>query len=447
LFMILDHHVLGPLGKRVRRFFSVIFRREDDIKYREHIRETISGNSIGIYIHFPFCKGLCPGCPYVRETWVDAVVREYLSALKDEIRMVGEILRDLGLKVVDIHAGGGTPSLLGREWAEIIQAIREHFDVQEGCRFGIEANPDDLTEDKVMLLRDSGVDEISIGVQSLFKPNLRMLGRRHDVEDSLEAVERCRNAGFKLINIDMMYMLPNQTIDSWIHDLKLAAELAPDQITCYPLLVPHYTPLYRLIKDGRVPEQPGIKEFKRMYYAAIDTLTDNGFSPLRYYSFGRKGEEYSTVELEMVGPLLGFGCGAMGFTGGYEYVNTCSIREYIRAVKGGRIPIAGGRIVTKEERAVRYVSERLSALKLNTRDFEREFKEPFEALMKRSGYNTALRMGLLSGSLKKEGDEIKVTRKGMWMRNLAGWAFVLSIPCRIVEEFTKTPWPLEVKIP
>ena len=64
-----------------------------------------------------------------------------------------------------------------------------------------------------------------------------------------------------------------------------------------------------------------------------------------------------------------------------------------------------------------------------------------------SGYNTALRMGLLSGSLKKEGDEIKVTRKGMWMRNLAGWAFVLSIPCRIVEEFTKTPWPLEVKVP
>jgi len=201
------------------------------------------------------------------------------------------------------------------------------------------------------------------------------------------------------------------------------------------------------MRDGKIPEQPSIKQFKQMYYAAVQTLIDNGYSPVRYYSFGRRGEEYSTVELEMVGPLLGFGCGAMGFTGGYEYINTCSITEYIKAVKNGKIPIAGGRVATKEERAVRYVSERLSALKLSIQDFEKEFKEPFKTLMKRSGYSKALWMGLLSRSLKKEGGEIKVTRKGMWLRNLAGWAFVLSIPCRIVEEFTKTPWPLEVEAP
>jgi coproporphyrinogen III oxidase-like Fe-S oxidoreductase len=108
-----------------------------------------------------------------------------------------------------------------------------------------------------------------------------------------------------------------------------------------------------------------------MYYVAVQTLIDNGYSPLRYYSFGRRGEEYSTVELEMVGPLLGFGCGAMGFTGGYEYINTCSITEYIKAVKNGKIPITGGRVVTKEERAVRYVSERLSALKLKYSGFRK----------------------------------------------------------------------------
>lgn len=80
-------------------------------------------------------------------------------------------------------------------------------------------------------------------------------------------------------------------------------------------------------------------------------------------------------------------------------------------------------------------------------DFEREFKEPFDALMKNSSYSKALRMGFLLGNLKKEGGEIRVTEKVMWHRNLGGWAFVLSIPCRIVEEFTKTPWPLEVRVP
>jgi oxygen-independent coproporphyrinogen-3 oxidase len=83
--------------------------------------------------------------------------------------------RDLGLKIVDIHAGGGTPSLLSKEWAEIIQTIREYFDVQKGCRFGMEANPDDLAEDKAFLFRESGVDEISIGVQSFLGTILRCL--------------------------------------------------------------------------------------------------------------------------------------------------------------------------------------------------------------------------------------------------------------------------------
>ena len=110
----------------------------------------------------------------------------------------------------------------------------------------------------------------------------------------------------------------------------------------------------------------------------------------------------------------------MSFTGGYEYVNTCYVKEYVRALKNEKLPIAWGRVVTEEERAIRWVAERLSALKLNIRDFEKEFNEPFDKLMKRSGYSRALWMGLLFGSLKKEGDEIKVTRKGMWLRNLGG---------------------------
>ncbi|MEM3466798.1 MAG: coproporphyrinogen-III oxidase family protein, partial [Candidatus Jordarchaeales archaeon] len=417
------------MGKRIVKVFSTTFRREDEVKLKEFIRTSISKNSVGVYIHFPFCKSLCPACPYVRDLWQEKVAKAYVSALKTEIRMVSEALKDLNLKVVNVHAGGGTPSLIDEEWKEIIQTVGESFDMTKDSRFGIEANPDDLTEDKAFRLRENGVDEISIGVQSLFKTNLRMLGRRHGVEESLEAVERCRDAGFKLINVDMMYMLPEQSTDSWIHDLKLASELGPDQITCYPLLVPHYTPFYKMIKEGKVQEQPNMKEFKRMYYAAVHTLTNESYTPLRYYSFGRRGEEYSTVELEMVGPLLGCGSGAISFTGGYEYINTCSVKEYIKSVERGRLPIAGGRNVTKEERAVRYVAERLSALKLKIKDFEREFGEPFEALMKKSGYNVAVRMGLLFGNLKREGDEIRVTEKGMWQRNLSGWAFVLSIPC------------------
>ena len=122
--------------------------------------------------------------------------------------MYGEVLKDLNLKVVDIHAGGGTPSLVDKEWADIIQTLGENFDISKNCRFGIEANPDDLTEERTFLLMDSGVEEISIGVQSFFRTNLKLLGRIHDVEESLEAIENCKKAGFKLINIDMIYLFP-----------------------------------------------------------------------------------------------------------------------------------------------------------------------------------------------------------------------------------------------
>ncbi|MGB9895441.1 MAG: coproporphyrinogen-III oxidase family protein, partial [Thermoproteota archaeon] len=370
--MILDENALGSLGKRIKTTFSATFNREKQDDLKKHVSKSIIKNEVGIYIHFPFCKSLCPACPYFREIVSEKKLRTYLSALKKEIKIVGKVMRDKNLKVVSIHAGGGTPSLIDKDWAEIIQTIRENFNVDERCKFGIEANPDDLTEEKVSLLRESGVEEISIGVQSFFRNNLKLLGRVHGVEESLDAIENCKKAGFKLINIDMMYMLPNQTLKDWVHDLKLALEQEVNQITIYPLLVPHYTTFYQLMKEGRIPEQPSIKEFEQMYYAAVDNLAIGGYFPIRYYSFGKGKEEYSTVELEMVGPLIGFGAGAMSFTGGYECVNTCSVKEYIKATNDEKLPVAGGRIVRKEERAIRYVSERLSALRLNIGDFERE---------------------------------------------------------------------------
>lgn len=444
--MILDQYALGSVSKRIRKVFSVTFRRMEETEIRTHLSKSVVKDEVGIYIHFPFCKSLCPACPYVREIATEKRINDYLSALRAEIEMVGKMLKDTPLKVVDIHVGGGTPSLLGREWKKILDVVEENFDVSPGYRFGVEANPDDLTEDRTFSLRESA-NEISVGVQSFYKQNLKMLGRRHDVESSLEALENCRRAGFELVNIDMMYLLPKQKISGWVSDLKLATEQGADQITCYPLLAPSYTSIHDLMIEGKIPQQPDIGEFKRMYYAAVDTLKTEGYVPIRYYSFSKKGREYSTVEREMVGPLLGFGSGAMGNTGSFEYVNTCSVKEYIRAIRSGKVPIAGGREVSKEERAVRWVAERLSALKLKIDDFEKEFDEPFDALMKRSGYSTALRMGLLFKNLRKKNGGIEVTEKGMWQRNLSGWAFVLSVPCRIVEEFTNTPWPLEVEIP
>lgn len=150
----------------------------------------------------------------------------------------------------------------------------------------------------------------------------------------------------------------------------------------------------------------------------------------------------------MVGPLIAFGPGAIGFTGSSEYINTCSVREYIRSITmKHRLPIAGVRSVSKEERAIRWVNERLSALRLSFNDFKDFFKEEFDELIGRTGFRHSLRMQRLLGYIKQDKDHIELTRKGMFARSLSGWAFVLLVPCGLVAKYIETPWPLEVTIP
>lgn len=204
----------------------------------------------------------------------------------------------MDLKIEDVHVGGGTPSLLeASAYMKIFGEIRQYFEVDEPCDFGIEANPEDLTEEKAFNLRETGINQLSIGVQSFFRRNLEVLGRRHSVEDSLEAIENAQNAGFDLVNIDMMYMLPEQTAHEWTQDLELAVEQGITQITLYPLLIVHYRPMHKRMKEGIIPEQPGKKEFEAMYYEAVNVLEEGGYKPIRHYSFTKRAKSTALLSV------------------------------------------------------------------------------------------------------------------------------------------------------
>jgi len=149
---------------------------------------------------------------------------------------------------------------------------------------------------------EAGVNELSLGVQSLFRENIRLLGRRHGVEDSIDAIENLGRAGFRSVNIDMMYMLPGQTVKNRVENLRIALEFEPAQITAYPLLIVSYRPIYKMMMEGRVQKQPSMGEFKKMYYEATNTLKEAGYTQVRYYSFSKTPWEYSTVKKEMMAP-------------------------------------------------------------------------------------------------------------------------------------------------
>lgn len=239
-----------------------------------------------------------------------------------------------------------------------------------------------------------------------------------------------------------------QSLGEWEKDLETASQQDVDEITCYPTLITEYCIGYKLVREGRVV-QPSRRTFKQMVYLAEDLLSSAGFEPVEIYGYSRGGGwKYATVNYEMEGPLLGFGCGAMGFTGGFEYQNTCSVPEYIKSVSKGELPIAGARLVDPKERAIRYATCRLFVCRrLDLADFERKFGREFEELMGRSRFDRALALLELAGRVKRRADRIELTRRGLFTAHQVCWAFVLNVPCRICEEFLKAPWPSEVRIP
>jgi len=446
--MILDQNAFGIWNFIAKKAFKSTFKKPDPAVSAKSLKNSFNNKTeIGIYLHIPFCRSLCPACPYVRTLWNEELANTYLEALKNEIKMYGQLLRGSALSIVSIHAGGGTPSLLNpSQYKEILDTINQYFEVDEKAVIGMEANPQDMRGGKTSGLIEAGITELSIGVQSFHKKNLKILGRANSVEDSLEAIENARKAGFKFINIDMMYMLPGQTIEDWIQDLEISAEQDVDEITTYPLLITHYTPMYQRLKNGSLEPQPNKRTFKRMFYTTFDVLEGAGYKPLEIYGFSKTNEKYATVNLEMEGPLLGFGCGAAGFTGSYEYQNTCSVGEYIHSTLDGNLPIAGERNVDVKERIIRWIASRLFVGKgFELSDFEAEFGGGFNH--KIGEFGKVLKVLKFLRIIRANGKRIELTRKGFFSANLLTWSFVLNVPCKLVEKYSETPWPIKVFIP
>ncbi len=451
--MILTPRSLGFWNTISRRVFRAEYTRQDDDVLRNNITSTFNERETAAYIHIPYCTGTCWFCPYARQpiprNRVEDIAGKYVKYLKKEIRLYSKLLSDKDIKIIDTHAGGGTPSLVpAKYWREIIEELTSSFDAEPVI--AIEANPEDLKDEETAYsLVDAGIKEFSLGFQSFHPELLGRLGRRHSVEDSIKAYENLRSAGARYINIDLMYMIPGQSLEQWIADLEKAADLGPDEITAYPTLVLENSIGYKMIREGRLPEQPGMNVFKQMMYAAEDLLPQRGYIGLEIYGYSKHPDwKYVTVNYEMEGPLLGFGAGAMGFTGSYEYQNTCYPETYAELLSGDKLPVAFARPVSLEERAIRYTTCRLFICRrLDKKMFEQKFGQRFDDLVGRTGFKWFLKTLRLTGDIKEEGDQLLLTRKGLFTAHKITWAFVMNVPCRMVEECLKEPLPGNVVIP
>ncbi len=208
---------------------------------------------ISLYVHVPFCLSKCPYCDFNTYQGIESQFDDFLTAVIQEITAWSVALGRPAVNTVFL--GGGTPSYLpDGEVARILDAIAGSYAVRADAEITAECNPNDLSPEKCAELRASGINRVSIGVQSMDNGLLAMLGRRHDADEAAQALERCRRAGFDNVNLDLMYGLPQQSLDQWRDTVARVVALAPEHLSLYSLTLEEGTPLRRWVQQGRLPE-------------------------------------------------------------------------------------------------------------------------------------------------------------------------------------------------
>lgn len=289
----------------------------------------------GIYIHIPFCKQACHYCDFHFSTSLQNK-DSFLSALKKEIQLRKNYLKD---EVVStIYFGGGTPSLLSKnELLDLFKILRENFKIDDDAEVTLEANPDDLTDEKLSELIQTPVNRLSIGIQSFYEEDLKLMNRAHNSEEALKAVKLAKEKGFNNITIDLIYGTPTLTHHRWRNNLQIAFALEVDHISAYCLTVEPKTALAKLVKSGAVPnvdEQQSAEQFEIM----LEAMHGNDFVQYEISNFCRHGaySKHNSSYWKKEN-YLGLGPSAHSFNGISRQWNVSNNALYIRGLDKGEL--------------------------------------------------------------------------------------------------------------
>lgn len=292
----------------------------------------------GLYIHIPFCKCKCRYCDFYSIASPD-LIPAYLTALEQE----AALYRDVFPAGDSLYLGGGTPSLLdGGQLTGAMACLRRHFAFSPASEITLEANPDDVSGEKLRLWQDLGINRLSLGVQSLDDEELSLLGRRHTARQAVQALELARAAGYDHLGLDLIYGLPGQGEEDWLRILQQAVNWRPEHLSCYQLTVEPGTPLAAAVAQGRTT--PADEETQRaLFLLTSQFLREQGYLHYEVANFAR-GEPYlcrHNRKYWQHTPYLGLGPAAHSFDGARRWWNHRGVEEYCRALAGGVAPMAG----------------------------------------------------------------------------------------------------------
>ena len=293
---------------------------------------------LGLYIHIPFCVTKCKYCDF-NSFKIDLNEKtKYLNYLGEEMKLYKEEIKNR--EIDSVFVGGGTPSILNENEINILfEKIKENFNIKSNAEITMECNPGTLTLNKLKVMKKSGVNRLSIGLQAVQNHHLKYIGRIHTFEEFEKNYHDAKQMGFDNINIDLMYALPNQSREDWMESLEKVVKLNPTHISAYSLILEENTELFKMYERDEfnlLDENTDIE----MYEYTINYLKSHGYNQYEISNYAKDNFECKhNVLYWKCEEYVGIGASASGYFNGIRYNNICELDNYEKMILEGEKPI------------------------------------------------------------------------------------------------------------
>ena len=370
------------------------------------------------YIHIPFCHHICHYCDFNKVFMKNQPVEQYLHCLDREMSMA---LSGQGYK--SIFVGGGTPtSLNAQQLSFLVESIGRRLPLLQDAEYTFEANPGDLTLEKLRILKEGGVNRLSIGVQSFNDSLLKRIGRTHTKKDVLRTIRDAERAGFDNVSIDLIYGLPEQTVEDAADTVKQALALGLPHYSAYSLIIEPKTVFYNLMAKGHLP-LPKEESEADMYEAVMQEMKASGLQQYEISNFARPGyESRHNLTYWNNEEYYGFGAGAHGYVNGERYANFGPLKKYMEPLERSEWPRMTSQKTTKREQMEEEMFLGLRKTEgVSISSFERKFNDNPLRL-----FQEAIKEMTGRGLLQIKEDAICLTYSGKFLGNEVFQSFLIQ---------------------
>lgn len=368
---------------------------------------------LGLYIHIPFCEKKCYYCDFTSFPEKTCEISQYIEYLIKELSLYKDKIADK-YNISSIFIGGGTPSSISENYIEqILNYVFTNYNTKENIEVSIEVNPGSVTLKKARKYKEIGINRVSIGLQSLNDDLLKSIGRIHNSEDFYKSYEILKDTGFENINIDLMFALPDQSLEELFLTLEQVVKLDVNHISLYSLILEEGTQFYKMYEKGKL-NMPSEEEDREMYHKSVQFLISKSYEHYEISNFSRKNCRCKqNMTYWKVNPYLGVGINSHSNLENKRFSNVSDFKNYYYKLDRDEFPLFEIEDIDIEMEIGEYTILGLRLIEgINKDEFKRRFNKDINVL-----YKNEILKNIKNGLLMDDGNSIKLTNLGLDLSN------------------------------